>query len=937
LTPLVAPLQNLHPLSSAAFCRQSGFHQRLFAARVPALSIAHRRANPCSVFRNARMSSIRPSVFFAAALCAVASLTSQAQSTEFGGARPLLWSVRLADSEVNRLGSKIAYPSGKWDYANFLFVSSLLGIDARLGEPRYRPFAQQSLDSFLDQDGRAIHAFILEDYNIDNVAPGRALFQLHAATQEPRYRHAIEILRQQLKTHPRTSEGGFWHKKRYPHQMWLDGLFMASPFYAQYGRVFNEAAAFDDVAEQIKLVDKYTYDQKTGLFFHGWDESRTQPWADKTTGTSPNFWSRAIGWYAMALVDVLDELPANHSARPEIVAIFKKVADGIVKYQDASSGLWWQVTDQGSRKGNYLEATASSMFVYSLAKAINQGTVSRDYLPAVLKGYESIVRTFIKTNATDGSVSLTQCCKVAGLGYGRDGSFEYYISEPIVDNDAKGTGPFILAGIEIEKLVGLSTPLPRLPAAPSLTQSGASTGTVLSTTPGNSGSYEKVWAQVPPILARIKAPTFPDKEFSIADYGAPTDGKSLATDAIRRAIEACHAAGGGRVLVPAGTYVTGAVHLKSNVNLHIDEGAKLLFSTDPAHYMPTVLSRWEGVECYNFSPLIYALDQENIAITGKGTIDGQAGYENWWGWVKKSEEEKLPNPPGRGSRNRLLAEGEGHVPLEKRVYGLGHYLRPPLIQPYRCKNVLIEDVTLLRSPFWVVNPVLCQNVTVRGVTIFSHGPNNDGVDPESCRDVLIENTKFDTGDDCIAIKSGRNEDGRRLSTPSENIVVRNCSFKDGHGGVVLGSECSGHIRNVFVENCEMDSPNLDRGLRFKNNALRGGILENVHMRNVRIGRVAEAVLTIDLLYEEGAQGPHKPIVRNVSMENVTSTGSPRVMYIRGFENAVIDNIRIANSTFTGITATEVIQHAGEITLSNVDIVSAKPTRALNSVTPPAAK
>jgi unsaturated rhamnogalacturonyl hydrolase len=231
--------------------------------------------------------------------------------------------------------------------------------------------------------------------------------------------------------------------------------------------------------------------------------------------------------------------------------------------------------------------------------------------------------------------------------------------------------------------------------------------------------------------------------------------------------------------------------------------------------------------------------------------------------------------------------------------------------------------------------VLCTNVTVRGLTIRTHGPNNDGCDPESCRDVLIENCVFDTGDDCIAIKSGRNNDGRRVAAPSENLVIRGCTMKDGHGGVVLGSEISGDCRNVFVEDCNMDSPNLDRALRFKSNAQRGGVLENVFLRNVRIGRVAEAVLTIDLIYEEGAKGPHRPVVRNVQLENVTSAASPRVLWIAGFEGATIDRIRFTNCAFRGVEATEVLSHAGTITFQNVTIEPAKKARSANSVPPPA--
>ena len=256
--------------------------------------------------------------------------------------------------------------------------------------------------------------------------------------------------------------------------------------------------------------------------------------------------------------------------------------------------------------------------------------------------------------------------------------------------------------------------------------------------------------------------------------------------------------------------------------------------------------------------------------------------------------------------------------------GEGSFLRPNFIQPYRCRNVLIEGVSIRNSPMWEVNPVLCTNVTVRGLSISSHGPNNDGCDPESCRDVLIENCVFDTGDDCIAIKSGRNDDGRRIGVAAENIIIRGCTMKDGHGGVVIGSEISGGCRNVFVEDCTMDSPNLDRALRFKSNARRGGIIENVFMRRVTIGRVSEAILTVDLVYEEGPNGKFPPTIRNVSLENVTSRSSPRVMWIAGFKGATVDDIRFADCTFAGVEATELLSHAQSISFRNVTIEPAKP-------------
>ena len=433
------------------------------------------------------------------------------------------------------------------------------------------------------------------------------------------------------------------------------------------------------------------------------------------------------------------------------------------------------------------------------------------------------------------------------------------------------------------------------------------------------------WEMMPGILARIKPPKFPARDFKITDYGAKPGVDS--TEAIRKAIEACNTAGGGRVVVPAGVFLTGAIHLKSNVNLHISDGATLKFSPDPAKYLPVVYTRFEGTECMNYSPLIYAFEQQNIAVTGRGVLDGSASDENWWAWARR----RAGSPAMAADDIRKLRDmGDRGVPVKDRVFGAGHYLRPSFIEPYRSKNILIEGVRIINSPMWEIHPVLSSNVTVRGVTVVTHGPNNDGCNPESSRDVLIEDCIFDTGDDCIAIKSGRDNDGRRIGVPSENIIVRNCTMKDGHGGVVIGSEISGGARNIFVENCRMDSPNLDRALRFKSNALRGGIIENVFMRNVEVGRVAEAVLTIDFLYDTGDKGPHRPVLRNVLIENVTSTSSPRVMWVVGFPGVIIEDIRFQDCTFRGIESTEVMNHAGSVSFKNVNIEPAKKGRSINS-------
>jgi len=395
----------------------------------------------------------------------VLSLTScaapVADTAKFSGATPLEWSQRLAYSEMAHKGDSLIWkPDGKakWDYTVGLYTLSLLRLDAVNHTTNYQGFVEGAIGSFIGPDG-SVQTYKHDEYQLDALNPGKTVLALWQLTHDERYRKAALMLRQQLENQPRTYDGGFWHKQRYTNQMWLDGIFMGSPFYAECGKLFNEPADFDDVAKQIRLIDEHTYDAASGLNYHGWDAAKAQPWANPSSGCSSNFWGRAEGWYAMALVDVLDFIPTNHPARAQIIATLQKTAKGIVKWQDPKTGLWWQVMDQGDRKGNYLEATASTMFVYALAKGVNHGYLPHDYVPAIQKGYAGIVDHLVRDDG-NGRWTLTHCCQVAGLGGSpsngkmRDGSFDYYVGEPVVENDLKGIGPFILAGIEMERLDG---------------------------------------------------------------------------------------------------------------------------------------------------------------------------------------------------------------------------------------------------------------------------------------------------------------------------------------------------------------------------------------------------------------------------------------------------------------------------------------------------
>ena len=412
----------------------------------------------------------------------------------------------------------------------------------------------------------------------------------------------------------------------------------------------------------------------------------------------------------------------------------------------------------------------------------------------------------------------------------------------------------------------------------------------------------------------IRVPQFADKEYPITKYGAKSDATAAKNQkAIQKAIDQCSKKGGGRVVVPAGQkFLTGAITLKSGVNLEVQEGAILEFAFQPELY-PIVETSWEGLECFNLSPCIYAFKAKDIAITGKGTIDGGGTNDTWWPWNGSPHygwKEGMVSQRN-GSRARLLKNGEDGIPMynekgersPERVFGPQDGLRPQLVSFNKCEGVLLEDVTLLRSPFWVIHPLHSTDITVRRVKMINDGPNGDGCDPECCDRVLIEGCFFNTGDDCIAIKSGRNRDGRERNMPSKDIIIRRCEMKNGHGGVVIGSEISGGCQNVYAHDCVMDSPELERVLRIKTNSCRGGIIENINMKDVKVGVCKESVLKINLDYEHNeicCRGNY-PTVRNIYMENVTSEKSKYGVQIIGLdEDTYVYDVKVKNCKFNGV-------------------------------------
>jgi unsaturated rhamnogalacturonyl hydrolase len=361
-------------------------------------------------------------------------------------------SQRLAATAMNRIWVDARHEPGippRWTYEQGVVLKAIEQMWYATGDPKYFRHIQKGMDHWIDESGNH-KDYHLEEYNIDHITPGTAMLTLYRITGQEKYRKIVELLRSQLKTHPRTSEGGFWHKKIYPSQMWLDGLYMGEPFYAEYSEVFGEDN-WNDIANQFVWMEQHARDPKTGLLYHGWDESRQQRWADKTTGRSPHVWGRAMGWYAMALVDTLEFFPKDHPRRAELIAILNREAEAIAKYQDPRSGVWWDIVDLEGREKNYHESSASAMFVYALARGVREGFLPERYMKTAVRGWEGINKEFIKTNA-DGTTDWEGTVSVSGLGGNpyRDGSYDYYISEKPRTNDAKGLGPAIRAALEIE-------------------------------------------------------------------------------------------------------------------------------------------------------------------------------------------------------------------------------------------------------------------------------------------------------------------------------------------------------------------------------------------------------------------------------------------------------------------------------------------------------
>jgi polygalacturonase len=426
---------------------------------------------------------------------------------------------------------------------------------------------------------------------------------------------------------------------------------------------------------------------------------------------------------------------------------------------------------------------------------------------------------------------------------------------------------------------------------------------------GRPGQHRSADLAADRIVASVRRPRFPRRAFPVTRFGGAGDGTTDCTQAFAAAIAACHRAGGGHVIVPPGQFFTGAIHLLSNVDLHLEAGSTILFSQDPSAYLPVVFTRWQGIELMNYSPPIYSYGQRNIAITGSGTLNGQADASHWWNW------KNLETP----DFTALEAMADAGVPVSQRVFGAGHYLPPQMIQPFLTDTVLIQGVTIINSPFWHINPNLCTNVTVEGVTVNSSGPNTDGCDPESCDRVLIDGVTFSCGDDCIAIKSGRDSDGRRVGVPSTNLVVQNSTFASGHGGITLGSEMTGGVRNVYGRDLTMNSPDLQSGHRIKTNTLRGGYVINSNVYRVTAATIGGPVLKIEGQYS-GQTGNFPPDVTGITVAGWTVGTCEGVWSLVGASASdPLGTITLEDIAVTTSTAANSAQYVSDLVVRDVTV------------------
>ncbi len=736
-----------------------------------------------------------------------------------------------------------------YSYKSSIVLEALYRASGVLGSEEIFNYVNDMINYYIPEDG-VVRTYKLEDYSMDQVRMGNLILEFYKLTGQKKYKTALDMFYKQLQGQPRTPSGGFWHKKRYPNQMWLDGLYMQGPFYASYTKEFGGLkACLEDIVFQFELVYEKTLDKKTGLLRHAWDESRSLPWCDPVTGQSQEVWARALGWYVMALADLLEIIPEEgyEEYRSRLLTLAMQLAPVVLRYQDSASGLWYQVMDKAGVGANYLESSATCMFVYFFAKMNRLGFLDCTYLEAAKKAFAGLCELKVTCDES-GELFLHDTCKSAGLGRAseegpyRPADFKYYTEgEPKVTDNLHGVGPFISAALELEFPAQLNKKCYKFSAGEDLNE----------------------------VL----------KEY----------------------------AGKKSVVIPAGHYEVGPVDVPSHTHLILEQGAVLDFKDDFEAY-PPVYTRWEGVCGWAMHPCFFINNAQDVVVEGAGTLDGHG--QKWWDYIwqwkngGRPAEVRLPIEKKLASLNpNYLNEpgGGGGRPCQ--------FLRPALLQILDSKNVKIDGISLKDSPFWTLHPINSTNVLFKGIVIKNpaDSPNTDGIDIESCVNVDVKGCDVNVGDDGIAVKCGSGKEMMQFQR-SENISAYNCTVRNAHGGFVIGSETASGVKGAYVKHCKFLG--TDRGIRIKTRRGRGGHMTDIVASDIYMKDVI-CPISINMYYRCGSDDASlfslkalpvtedTPVIKNVLIEKITAEGCRHsAAFLAGLPESKLENVVVKDCSFT---------------------------------------
>lgn len=736
-----------------------------------------------------------------------------------------------------------------YSYKSSILLEALYRAANILGNDDIFNYVSDMINYYVPEDG-VVRTYRLEEYSMDQVRMGNIILEFYKLTGQKKYKTALDMFYKQLQGQPRTKSGGFFHKKRYVNQMWLDGLYMQGPFYASYTKEFGGLKeCLDDITYQFELIYEKTLDKNTGLLRHAWDESCSMPWCDPVTGQSAEVWARALGWYVMAIADLLEIIPNEDqyaSYRQRYLDLGLKLAPVVLKYQDSASGMWYQVMDKGGVGENYLESSSTSMFIYFFAKMNRLGFLDDSYLEAARKAYNGMLKHSV-TMSDEGQLYLHHTCKSAGLGRAADenpyrpADFEYYTTgEPVVTDNLHGVSPFISACIELEY-------------------------------PGQ--------------LNRTRY-TFKKGE-DINKVLSEHAGKDI-------------------VVIPEGHYEVGPIDIPSHTHLIFEAGAVLDFIDDFEAY-PPVYTRWEGVNCWAMHPCMLINGAQDVVIEGPGTLNGHG--QKWWDYILTWKNGGRPAQVNLPIEKRLASLNPNY--LNEPGGGGGRpcqFLRPALLQVLDSRNVKLDGITLTNSPFWTLHPINSTNLLFKDMMIRNpyDSPNTDGIDIESCVNVDVKGCDVNVGDDGIAVKCGSGKEMMQFQR-SENITAEDCTIRNAHGGFVIGSETASGVKGAYVRNCRFLG--TDRGIRIKTRRGRGGYMTDIVAQDIYMEDVI-CPISINMYYRCGSDDPQlysleaqsvcedTPVIKKVLIERVKAVNCRHsAAFLAGLPESKLGNIVVRDSVF----------------------------------------